>query len=535
MILRKPYAFLIKHFKIINIILTLLSGYLLVKYYQVISFFNQYAVNSYSGLYYQGFYKEYLNIYMYLAIILIIIGVGGILLLFINKKKPAKDYFISLVYYIIFFIIIFVIRNFMISLETQIITTETARLYRDITIISIIPQLLFIVMFFLRGIGLYSNKFNFQQDIKELEISSEDNEEFELTFKKDGVKLKRVIRRFFREFIYYVRENKFIFIIICIILSIAGFFVIKNNLPKDVNKRFRQGKDFYSLGLKYNIQDSIVTNLTYNGNKIKKDTYYIVAKLYIENDNDIEYRIDYNRFRLEIDDKYYYPRNNNGVYFIDYARPSIGNTISKHSSGLYSLIYEIDKDQIKKNYRIKVDGGVKSNNRELIGSYNYISITPVLIENVSIENNYTLGDEINFGGSNLKNTKLKVNNPEITDAYTYNYQFCTKYNNCDDYIGQVKRNVLKNDTTLIVLDYEYNIDNNSPFYNLNTDVHDFMNTYVKVRYLLNQRDEFATVEDVTPSNLEGKVVLETSNKIKSADEIVLIITIRNKEYTIKLK
>ena len=42
MILRKPYAFLIRHFKLIHLILTVLLAYILYKTNKLLSFFNQY-------------------------------------------------------------------------------------------------------------------------------------------------------------------------------------------------------------------------------------------------------------------------------------------------------------------------------------------------------------------------------------------------------------------------------------------------------------------------------------------------------------
>ena len=42
MILRKPYAFLIKHFKFIHIILTFLLSYVFYKSVNLLTFFNEY-------------------------------------------------------------------------------------------------------------------------------------------------------------------------------------------------------------------------------------------------------------------------------------------------------------------------------------------------------------------------------------------------------------------------------------------------------------------------------------------------------------
>ena len=42
MILRKPYAFFIKHFKLIHVIMTVLLGYLILKTNLILNFLNTY-------------------------------------------------------------------------------------------------------------------------------------------------------------------------------------------------------------------------------------------------------------------------------------------------------------------------------------------------------------------------------------------------------------------------------------------------------------------------------------------------------------
>ncbi len=534
MILRKPYAFLIKHFRLIHIILAFLAGFITYKYYRIIGFFNQYLKNNFSGNYYPGFSSEYIDIFVYLALIFILIGLAGMLILFIYKKKKPKSYILAIGYYILLFIGVILVKNTMVSIETNYITTEVARLYRDITMIIFIPQLPLLVLFVMQGLGINIDKYNFKQDLKNLEIENKDNEEFELTFKGDTVKLQRNVRRFFREFIYYVKENKFVFTIIAIITSIILVVVIYNNLPKNMNGLFNQGDYFSNLGINYKIQDSIVTNLDYNGDKIN-NKYYVVVKLYIENNSDKLQKLDFNRFRLEVNKETRYPIFDKGVYFIDYARNLTGSTIAKKSQNTYSLVYEISDNEIKKNYRIKIDGGLTTSKDEIVGKYNYVSINPVVIDRPRVEGMYDLGNEINFVSSNLKNTKLKLSNLEITDKYTYTYEFCTRFNKCDNYINQVKIDNTKNNTTLMVFDYTLSLDTTSSFYTENTSIKNIVENFAKVKYIENNEEKYADVYYVTPSNLNNKIIVETTNKVNEVDTAYLAFIIRNKEYLIRLK
>ena len=534
MIFKKPYAFLIKYFKVINFILSVLTIYIAYRTYRVISFFNDYVIHNYSGNFYEGFSNNYISPMLYIIIILILFGISGITLLFVYKKKPVKAYIVSIIYYIVIIIFFAFIKNIMITLETSIITAETSRIYRDLSVISIFPQIYFIILFLVRGFGFNLKKFEFDKDIKELEIKEQDNEEVEITFNNDNVKLKRNIRRFFREFTYYVKENKFIFTIIIIVLVVLILFLIYSLFPEIIDKNYKQGDIFVTNNLKYRIDDSIITNLDYNGNTFDNDVYYVVLKMYIENNNKEDVDIDYNNFRLVINnDRYIYPIIDKGKYFIDYAKEYYGNTIKKDSKITYSLIYQIKKDDIKSNYKIKIANGATFQDKILVGKYNYVTITPIVIDEIATEKTVNQNEEINFNNSNLGNTTLKVSNSEITDSYTYNYDYCI--NECTTYKNIINVDYKKNSKTLLVFDYEYNISEESSFYSYSKDISTFVNTFLKVKYKENDNFKYASVESVTPNNLKDKIVIETTNNIKETNELYLAIIIRNKEYLIKIK
>ncbi|MBE6157038.1 MAG: DUF4352 domain-containing protein [Firmicutes bacterium] len=534
MIFKKPYAFLIKYFKLINLILAMLSVYIAYRTYNIITFFNEYISHDYSGNYYVGFSNTYISPFVYLIIILIILGILVICALFIYKKKPIKAYLSSLIYYIVFLILLNIFKNLMITLENDVITAEAARIYRDLSLISIVPQAFFILLFLMRGFGLNLGKFNFAADLKELEISEQDSEEVEINFKKDDLKVKRTLRRFIREFGYYIKENKFIFLIICLSLLIAIFFITYKALPKIIDQEYKQGEIFSIGDLTYKIEDSIITNLNYNGDTLGENTYYIVARLYIENNSNEDINIDYNSFRLIINDKSFYPSIDKGTNFIDYAVNYYGNTIKSKSKRLYSLVYKISDKDVLESYQIKIDNGTIVQNNMIKSKYNYITITPILINKVSLEKTISIGEELSFVTSNLGNTTLTLSNPVITEKYIYDYEYCSN-NICNTYKDLININYTKNEKTLIILDYSYNIDKETPYYEHSSTVNEFAKSFIKIKYIDNGEIKYDSINNVTPANLKNKLVLESTNKIKNSQELYLSITIRNKEYLINLK
>lgn len=534
MIFKKPYAFLIKYFKVINFILAILSVYIAYRTYNIITFFGDYITSNYTGSFYYGFSDTYISAFVYFIIILIILGIFGVTVLLLYKKKSSKAYISSLIYYIVLIIFLVVIKNLMISLETNVIKAETARIFRDLSLISIVPQGIFIILFIMRGFGFNINKFNFQQDLKDLEVSEQDSEEIEITIKGDGVKLRRNIRRFIREFKYYIKENKFIFIIICTIVIITSGYLVYKALPEVVDNNYIQGDKFTIDGLNYQLIDSIITNLDYKGDIIRKDVYYVVVKLFVENKTDDVYNFDYNKFKLEVNNRYIYPIKDKAVNFIDYANGYYSNEIKANSSYTLSLIFEIKNSEVKKHYQIKLDNGLTFSNDIQIGKFNYITITPTIIDKLINEGNYNQDEEISFINSNLGNSSLKLSNVIITDKYVYNYEFCNN-EKCNTYKNQINIDYMLNNKLLIVMDYDYNLDQNVAFYNYSKNINKFIDSFVKIKYIKNDDEYYYSIRDVTPSNLKDKIILETTSDISNATELFLSIVIRNKEYLINLK
>lgn len=534
MIFRKPYAFLIKYFKLINFIIAILTTYIGYRTYSIITFFNDYIKNNYTGNIYTGFSDEYISLLLYFAIIITIIGLFIIVLLFIYKKKPNKMYLSSILYYTIFLIFIIYLKSVMTNLEINIMSAEASRIYRDLTLISIIPQVLFIIIFLLRGLGVNYNKFNFKEDLKELEISEEDSEEVEIVLKNDNVKLKRNIRRFIREFKYYIKENKFMFIIICTILIIVmGIFIYKK-VPDLIDQTYNQ-KEYFNIGnIKYNLEDSIITNLNYNG-EIIDDNYYIVIRLFMENESTNETKIDFNSFRLELNNKYIYPILDKGTYFIDYAPNKYKDTLKGRASQTVSLIYKLNSEEIVNNYKIKILDGSIYKDKKVVSKYKYVNLTPIKINDVKNVGKYNLNEEVMFKDTNLGNTTFKINNIKITDKYVYNYENCIN-ENCITYKDIITVDYTNSNTTLLVMDYEYLIDESIPYYNHGKDITTFANDYLKIKYI-NEGNNVAYKEivNVKLNKTKDKLILETSDLIEDSNEVYLAITIRNKEFSIKLR
>lgn len=535
MILKKPYAFLIKHFKIIHVLLTLLMSFVFYKSYSVMSFFSEYIKNNYMISTYEGFSSDYIPFLLFFMVIIILGTILAIILLFNNKKKPSKLYEITFFYYLVLFILLFVSKSVLSSFETTVVAAELARAYRDISVMVLITQIPFVLVTFVRGLGFNIKKFDFEKDLKDLEITKEDSEEFELNISHDNYKIRRQLRRFIREFNYYIKENKFIFICICVTLVIVTGYVIFTNLPSNYNNSYRQGSSLVYSNLQITVLDSIVTNLDYNGNIIDNN-FYVVLKLKIDNNNNKVTEFKSKNLRLELDkEKYVYPVYDKNSYFIDYGTDYFNDNIPKNSSGIYSLIYKIDKNDIRNRYTIKIHKGTTHKKKEYIDMFDYIKIHPTLIDTVNTVREVNQNDELVLNDSNLNNTKISFSNYEITSKYVYDYEYCFKEDNCTKYKDYVSVSYNDNNKILLVADYKYDLDKETPFSVNNKTFNSFIEKFIKVKYKIGEEEKYSKITNVTPNNLKNKMVIEVDNLIRNSEKIQIAIIVRNKEYLVNLK
>ena len=534
MILKKPYGILIKNFRLIHLLLSTLTILVLIKTGNIVNFFKFYIENNYSATITQNMANNYISPILYVAIILSIIIFILVYILFRYKKKPKNFYLMAIIYYTLLFISVIISKYLLNSLEVSLWNTELARVYRDTSLIIYYPQYIFIVISLIRTLGFNIKQFNFQGDLKELNLVQEDSEEVELNLEFDTHKAQRKFRRFIREFKYYFKENAFIIIsILGIVLIIIGFLIY--NSYEKVTYNFGQKESFYYEGLNISIEDSILTNLNYAGDIIRNDRYYLLLKVKLKNENSKSIKFDYTKFLIYVNEKAYKPKLEIGNKFIDYAEPFKGNEIKTNKEKIYLLAYEIPKEEKEKNFSLSLYNGNTFKKKEKENKAILIKLSPILLDKISNVKSTSLNNLIDLSGSYLEKTILNIKKFIVTNKYEYTYESCIK-NNCktfNDFIStKYSSNELK---SLIVMDYDFSIDTSTSYAQKYKDINNFATNFFKVQYIINNKTYITSVKSVTPTNLKDKLVVEVPRKISEAESIEILITIRNKRYTIKLK
>lgn len=334
MVFRKPYAFLIKHFKLIHLIITSILILLVRSNNTIFSYLNSCIndpVNRYNAL-------DYINYSIYIFIIIAIILLFIIYLLFKHKDKPRYLYLFSIIGYIIIAIFMFILFNYFNELPHNIIDQKTIRGYRDIMLITLGFQYLIIVNMFIRTLGFDIKKFNFGKDIQELNLREEDNEEIEVDVKIDTTNIMREVRKKKRELGYYFMEYRVIILgIFAIILVIITANIY--NKYKGVFKVYEQNE------IVGNINHLAVTKTYYD---IKNDKNYVIVAFDIFKYNKKEI-LNLTNMVLIVDKEQYVPNKN-----ICHIYNELGNCYKKQyitdKVTSYIIVYEVDNLNSKSTY-----------------------------------------------------------------------------------------------------------------------------------------------------------------------------------------
>ena len=534
MILKKPYAFLIKNFRKIHILLTILTGFIVYKTHTIAVFFRDYIANNYSVTVTDNLVSTTISPLLYISIVSTILILITVYLLLKIKKKPTKIYFFTILYYIILLVFIIIAAVLIGSLSNGLWAAASARTYRDLANIIYYPSYFFCLLMFIRSLGFDVKKFNFKSDLKELEITDKDSEEIELNLNFQTYKAERKIRRFIRELKYYYLENKkVIYIISVIIILLLGYIIYKNT--EKIKYTYKENATFSLNGLTYNIENSMITNLDLKGNIIEEDKYYVVIRLNVKNTTSDEKRIEYNNFKLYYGTEYNYPALNMGNSFLDYGDPYMNDVIYAKETKTYIMAYEIDKKYKNKNFKVTLYQGPSLKSKEFLAKTITIKLKPTLYENTEVVRNANLNEFISLSGTLLKNSTFKVNNPIFTNRYEYNYQSCYQ-GTCRTYTDVVVSDVsYQNKLALIVLDYELSLDSEAASHTNINGIRTFASSFLEVEYEVDGTKYKVNANYANPTKLKDKLVLEVDGTVINAEHVNLLVTIRNRSYSIKLK
>lgn len=541
MIIRKPYAFLVEKFKLLHFIVLIPCIYLIYMFWRVSDFFNTFVVNNYVTTEI-NLSDKYYSFLMILGAIIIISFCLLVASLFKKKNKFYYPYLLIVILYVIVFFTSAFLPGLLHNAENELLESSASLIIRGVMSVEFYVQIIAILMFILLAFGFDIRNGEFLDIKEEINLDENDSEEVEINIKSDDYKAKRFARRYFREIKYYVIENKNIFKIIGAVLGVVLFvFFIKFVIS--MNRTVRVDQTFGYSNFRLSFNSSVLSTLDYNGNVISSGKVYLANKVTVTNISNSLVALSTYDFCLEIGEDCYYPKLDRSGKFIDLARPYYAEKIGRETSYEYVLVYELDEALARSKYKIKILDSLTYKKDSVIPKYKEISITPAFSDSVRDVGSYAVNEEINLSKTTLMDTKLKVTNANISQYFRYDYFEC-KSDNCNvdecndsnDNCKKLQDALAANfDKYFIILDGEFHLDEKSSYSKNKLGSNDFFNDFTDVKYKINGKENISSVKDVTPKNARGKIVLEVNSAIKNADEVSLIITIRDQRYTLKIK
>lgn len=519
MIVRKPYAFLIKNFKLIHFFMLVITSYILYKSNSIFTFFNEY-VSTRQVVSTGTLSIEYVPFLLFIFSILIIAFSVIIMILLKQKDKPNFLYLTIIIFYFAFIIFCIYSRLNISDIELEGIDPQKARIIRDISLIVFLIQIVYEVLLLVRTFGFDIKKFHFGEDLQSLQIDITDNEEVELTTGIDTDKLIRRLKMKGEDLKAFFLENKFMIILLSILLVIVIPLTFKL-INANANKKYNENEviDLRSYNLKVN--NSYITKYDYKGKKLLSgNSSYLIVNFNITNYSNDKFGVNLNNFKLVINDNIY--DTNVTLYdnFIDLGNGYNGQKLNTNESKNYIMLFIVNDEDLTSDILLRYTSNIKYVNSEAKPTYKRVLLSTKQLDTKKEYDPVSMNEEIDFSDSLLKDTKITLTSYGIRNKYSYILNNNTKY-------------IVNNSGLVFKLSYNFTLDSDISFI---SDFSEFITKYCQIEYVYNNVTYKYYVNNITPSKYEDSdIYLAVNDNIINSTSIKLIFNIRNNIFTYVIK
>ncbi len=534
MILRKPYAFLIKYFKIIHAIMVAFIFYITLKTYNIFNFLGTYISNGQVLSTYDDISKIYVNSWFIFSVCLLILISSLVLYLMRYKKKPCLFYiFVSAIHILLLIFLIFT-SSFLYNLMFETPDLRLVKIIRDIYLLFIACEIPALLVSLVRAVGFDIKKFDFKSDLMDFNTSAEDNAEFELSLGVDAEDISTKIRKSIRLFKYYYKDNKIVFIsiFVCIFL-VATIFLTKVVLS--IERVYKEDQVFSTRTLDIKVLDSYKTIYDNKGSVISDSKFYVILKLQYKNKSNSGVVLNLDNARLS-----YTSYNNVApttmIYskFLEFGVPYYNQNLLPNETREFILVYELDREFYDNDFTLKYLYDIQMVNNQPEYKYRKVKLSTKEFKEVEDVATKKMNEELVFSGSILDDTKITINDISLASRFTYNVTRC-KNNVCDNYMDVINPPI-SNVYDLSILKINYNLKYDEEM-DPEFSIPSFISRFGSIRFIINGKEYNNKLDliDVTPYPTDGCVFLAIRSKVTNAEKIYLDFTIRDKRYTYIIK
>lgn len=531
MILKKPYAFIIRHFRAIHLTMLACIAFLMWSASDISDFFHTLqATNTYT-------YPDaviYVNNIVYIVALILLFLVGIVYWLLTEKKKPTKLYLYVLAY-TVFVIVGYALLFYLLRAVSEgIIESEQVILGKDVAVIITYPGYFAAIICFIRGIGFNLKQFNFSKDIEELEIVDKDSEEFEVLIGKNNYKYFRLIRRTIREAKYYLLEN--IFVLKCIagviVIMIIGYGIYYyNNYLKELKSQESSIVD----GISYTVRNSYITSKDYNGYLVQEDYKFIVIDMSFHNLTEEPIALDLKKISLSYRQLVYYPVLNRNSRFYDLGAPYTYDEKIKPGETLdATLTFRVPSSMTARNFKLRVRSGIDSSGNNILERYKLFTVSAKRIDEDNTVFSKSVNETINTNAVGINTYSLTIRGFALRDSYDNKYVLCRDTVNCT-ILSKVIIPDKKSENTMLVIDYEDVITDDAVFTKKFDTTNKIFANYCLISYKIGTKVFTQKADIVSNSNVDNKVFINVDRKILGATDYTLTFNFRDNTFIIKLK
>ena len=535
MILRKPYAFFIRYFKLFHAIMAVLVAFLLYRTFTIYNFFRAYVID-YSSALNELSPRFLLNMYSFVMVLGVIILTIILLSVMIYKKKPKKLYVYNLIVYILVIVLFGITSPVLRDISASILDLRFSSALRDFFMIAMFIQVVSLVLFIVRATGFDIKQFDFGTDLQQLDINEQDSEEIEVALEFDKNKVNRQIRYNLRQLKYVYGENKFLINTVTVIALVILAFTIYFNVGI-YTASYKQGNSFSASGVVMSVRDTYLTDEGPIGNNIT-DNMVVVVRIDVKKEYGNNKVLNTGLATLRIGDESYGQNVNYAKELYDLGTAYTNQELTDEFKS-YILTFAIPKEDADKDMVLKFNDDVSYVKGELGAKNIMVTLNPVLLEETSEKQSAKIGENLLFDDSVLVDAGLKIDNYEINDKFRLNYKYCYATDKCLDSYEYVTPTATGNYIkTLMKLKADFTIDKNINS-NQITSFNDFLNTFASINYRINNTwfSKNISTQSILPkvSTDRSNYYIEVPNDVKQASEINLTFNVRGNTYKYILK
>jgi hypothetical protein len=477
---------------------------------------------------------NYVPVYLFIATILVVTIAAVIFILMRQKKKPTLFYIVVIGFYVGLIFYLFYISGVLNGIEIETPEPRTLRVIRDLASIMSYVQYALIVLVGIRAVGFDIKKFNFGEDLAELEIDVSDNEEFELTVGIDPDKIGRGFRKSKRELKYFIVENLFVFTSISTIIIIIIVTTIVLNI-KVYNRVYNQGEAFRAGSYVCLVNSTYITSLDQRGEVISPSgKKYAILNISFSNTTAISNKIYLDDISLIDRNNIYKPILNFYASFIDLGEGYKTQIIEPGSTENYIIVFEVNNDVDLDNLYLRYADSIEVKKGVISFAYRRARLDAKFINKITIANSSSMNNTLWFSDSPLEKNSLTINEFKFGTSFPYNGRYCIN-DVCNNYTDNISMDYTSTQGILMKLVYTYDKNSNTTLANSNSLLK-LINTYGLIRYSYDNKIYITKLINRTPTDQVGNdLYFQLPSNSENAKSLELLIRIREKEFVYKLK